>query len=67
MDENSPILSYELRDGITYDQIGIKHPSDATIKAFLEANPNRKSLFKVFPVLLVENNEIEDDNVVDEQ
>jgi hypothetical protein len=41
--------TYELRDGITYDQIGLDNPSDRQIKKFLEANPNRKSLFKVLP------------------
>ncbi|PZR11191.1 MAG: hypothetical protein DI539_20865 [Flavobacterium psychrophilum] len=41
--------AYELRSGITYDQLGMKNPSDRQIQKFLEANPNRKSLFKTIP------------------
>lgn len=55
-------LSYQLRDGITWSQIGIKAPTDENIKAFLDVNPNRKSLFKVIPVI---NNE-QDNEIVNE-
>jgi len=50
--EESKVTSnsaYELRDGINYDQIGLENASDRQIKKFLDANPNRKSLFKVLP------------------
>lgn len=40
------VSEYRLRDGISFDQIGLNNPSDAEIEAFLMVNPNRKSLFK---------------------
>ncbi|MGQ2984858.1 hypothetical protein [Flavobacterium sp.] len=43
------VSGYRLRDGISYDQIGLNSPSDAQIEAFLKVNPNRKSLFAVLP------------------
>jgi hypothetical protein len=41
--------NYQLRDGISYEQLGMVNPSEDDIKEFLEANPNRKSLFQTLP------------------
>jgi len=43
------VSEYKLRDGISFDQIGLNNPNHAEIEAFLMVNPNRKSLFKHLP------------------
>ena len=43
------VSQYQLRDGISYEQVGLNNPTDEQIESFLRANPNRKSLFKVMP------------------
>lgn len=47
--ENITVSAYQLRDNISYEQLGLSNPTDTQIKKFLEANPNRKSLFKLIP------------------
>jgi len=42
-------LLYKLREGITYEQVGLSNPTDEQIKEFIDVNPNRKSLFKLLP------------------
>jgi hypothetical protein len=44
-----PSNGFQLRTGITYDQIGISNPSDENIIAFLNENPNRIGLFVTYP------------------
>lgn len=43
------VSQYQLRDGISYDQIGLDKPTDTEVEAFLKVNPNRKSLFAILP------------------
>ena len=60
-DTTAQNLSFELRSGISFDQINMANPSDEIILRFLNENPNRISLFSKFPENWL-NNEKENSN-----